>query len=227
MSNVSKKGKEMMNRPKIIINCAMSIDGKIASPSGRQVRISSEEDMKRVYQLRNSVDAVLVGINTVLNDDPKLTVKEKYVKNVKQPIRIVLDAKCRTSENALVVNDKAQTIIVKDEKNHCSKKYNDNISLLSVPSSKGILDLDSTLESLSNQGIHTLLVEGGGTVIWNFIKKDLFDELFIYIGSIVIGGKSSPTMAMGKGFEEEHDFKRLTLIGVEHIGDGLLLNYQL
>ncbi len=80
-----------MKRPYVVINCAMSADGKIASPSGKQMRISCDEDIKRMYELRNGCDAVLVGINTVLSDDPKLTVKEKYVKNPKQPIRIVLD----------------------------------------------------------------------------------------------------------------------------------------
>jgi len=85
-----------MNMPHVIINCAMSLDGKLASQSGRQMKISCEEDIKRMYKLRNNYDAVLVGIGTVLSDDPKLTVKEKYVKNPKQPIRIVLDTYCKT-----------------------------------------------------------------------------------------------------------------------------------
>ena len=100
-----------MNRPTIIINCAMSIDGKIALPTGNQMRISSDDDMKRVHQLRNTCDGVLVGVGAVLSDDPKLTVKEKYVEKVKQPTRIVLDTFCKTPVDALVVNDKAPTII--------------------------------------------------------------------------------------------------------------------
>ncbi len=215
-----------MNRPTVIINCAMSVDGKIASPTGKQVRISSQEDMKRVYELRNNVDAVLVGINTVLQDDPKLTVKEKYVTSPDQPIRIVLDAQCRTPENALIVNEKAKTIIVKDEKTDCTRTYNENVSILSVTATKGRVDLKKMLSILKKQGIHTLLVEGGGTIIWNFIIHGLVDDLYVYIGSMIIGGKQTPTMAMGEGVEHENKFIRLHLIESKQVGDGILLHYQ-
>jgi radical SAM superfamily enzyme YgiQ (UPF0313 family) len=99
----------------------MSLDGKIASQSGKQMRISCEEDIKRMYKLRNSFDAVLVGIGTILSDNPKLTVKEKYVKNPKQPVRIVLDTNCKIPVDALVVNDAAKTLVIigKD----CNKKF--------------------------------------------------------------------------------------------------------
>jgi len=99
-------------KPYVIVNCAMSIDGKIALANRKQMRISNEEDMKRVYMLRNECDAVLVGIGTVLNDDPKLTVKEKYVKNPSQPLRIVLDSNFRTPKNAEVMSKDAPTLIV-------------------------------------------------------------------------------------------------------------------
>ena len=101
-----------MNRPYVVINCAMSADGKIASPSGKQMRISCDKDIRRMYELRNESDAVLVGINTVLNDDPKLTVKNKYIKNPKQPIRVVLDTKCRTPSDALVADNKASPLVI-------------------------------------------------------------------------------------------------------------------
>src|SRR4030042_1938374 len=77
---------------KVIVNCAMSADGKIALRTRKQTRISNEEDKKRVHQLRNSADAVLVGIETILADNPKLTVNEKYVKHPKKPVRMGLDS---------------------------------------------------------------------------------------------------------------------------------------
>jgi len=76
----------------------MSADGKIALPTKKQIRISSEEDIKRMYQLRNESDAVLVGIGTILTDNPKLTVKETYVHHPRQPLRVILDSKCRTRQ---------------------------------------------------------------------------------------------------------------------------------
>lgn len=215
-----------MNRPTVIINCAMSVDGKIASSTGKQVRISSDEDMKRVYNLRNSVDAVLVGINTVLQDNPKLTVKEKYVKTPHHPTRIVLDSYCQTPENALIVNEKAKTFIVKDEKIKCTKTYNENVQMLSIPATNGRINVKKLLSLLKDQGIRTLLVEGGGTIIWHFITDDVVDDLYVYIGSMIIGGKKTPTMAMGEGFEHEDRFIRLQLIETKRVGDGILLHYR-
>ena len=79
--------------PFVTVNCAMSADGKIALPTRRQTRISSEEDIARVHRLRNASDAILVGIGTVLSDDPSLLVKEKYVRRPRRPLRIVLDSR--------------------------------------------------------------------------------------------------------------------------------------
>ena len=136
-----------MNRPYVIINCAMSLDGKIASPSGKQMKISCEEDIKRMYKLRNKSDAVLVGIGTVLSDDPKLTVKEKYVKNPKQPIRIVLDTNCKTPDDALVVNDAAKTLIIAGKE--CNKKYGDNVEIIKCKTNKeGLIDLENLIDIL-------------------------------------------------------------------------------
>jgi 2,5-diamino-6-(ribosylamino)-4(3H)-pyrimidinone 5'-phosphate reductase len=90
----------------------MSADGKIASPMRKQMQISCDEDIKRMYQLRNECDAVLIGVGTILADNPKLTVKEKYVKHPKQPLRVVLDSKGRTPPQALVLNDVTKTLII-------------------------------------------------------------------------------------------------------------------
>ena len=210
-----------MKRPYVVINCAMSADRKIASPSGKQFRISCEEDIKRMYELRNESDAVLVGINTVISDDPKLTVKEKYVKNPKQPIRIILDSNCRTPVDSLVVNDATKTLIV--TANKCNKKYGNNVEIIiSDTKDKGLIDLEKLLEILVNKGVKKLMVEGCGTVIWNFLEKGLVDDFFIYIGPMTIGGKNTPTIDKGKNFE-----KFLKLVNTKDIGPGKLLHYKL
>ena len=215
-----------MNRPHVIVNCAMSVDGKIARPDRRQIRISSDEDIKRMYQLRNDVDAVLVGIGTVLTDDPKLTVKEKYVQNPKQPLRVILDKECRTPHNAFVVNNKAQTLIFSSKKNFV-KNYNQNVEVVQVMlDDEGFLDLKQVLSILYDKGVGKLLIEGGGTVIWNFLKNRLVDELYIYIGSIIIGGAKSPTVADGSGIENENEVVNLKLISLNQLGEGILLHYK-
>jgi len=210
-----------MKRPYVVINCAMSEDRKIASPSGKQIRISCEEDIKRMYELRNESDAVLVGINTVLSDDPKLTVKEKYVKNPKQPIRIVLDTNCKTPVNSLVVNDATKTFIVTTK--NCNKVYGKNVEfILCGTDNNGLINLKQLLDILLKKNIQKLMVEGGGTVIWNFLEKGLVDDFFIYIGPMTIGGKNTPTIGEGKSFE-----KFLKLVNTRDIGPGKLLHYKM
>ncbi|MEM3444343.1 MAG: 2,5-diamino-6-(ribosylamino)-4(3H)-pyrimidinone 5'-phosphate reductase [Thermoplasmata archaeon] len=204
----------------IIVNCAMSVDGKIALKTKRQTRISSAEDIARVHQLRNSVDAILVGIGTVLADDPKLTVNEKYVQCPKQPIRIVLDSSGRTPENAQVLQGPAKTIIVTAEE--CRRQIGNAMMLRC---GKGKVDVVRMVEELEKLGIKRMLVEGGGTVIWEFLSRRLVDEMNVYVGSIVIGGKDAPTVADGEGAGSLEDVIRLKLQGIERLGDGVLLRY--
>jgi 2,5-diamino-6-(ribosylamino)-4(3H)-pyrimidinone 5'-phosphate reductase len=211
-----------MKRPYIIINCAMSADGKIASPSGKQLKISCEEDIKRMYELRNDCDAVLVGINTVLSDDPKLTVKDKYVKNPKHPIRIVLDTYCKISTGAFVVNNVSKTFIITGEK--CNKKFGENVEVILCDKDEdGFIDLKKLMAILENKGITKLMVEGGGTVIWNFLKSGLVDDFYVYVGPIIIGGKNTPTIS---GKVDDENIK-LKLVKTKTIGSGILLHYRL
>jgi 2,5-diamino-6-(ribosylamino)-4(3H)-pyrimidinone 5'-phosphate reductase len=206
---------------KTILNCAMSVDGKIAMPNRRQTRISNEEDMKRVHLLRAKADAVLVGIGTILADDPKLTVKKEYIKVEKQPLRIVLDSMGRTPSKAEVLNGSADTLIVTNERCDISWEGAEVLRL-----GKDRTDLSSLLRRLGERGIETLLVEGGATVMWSFLKEGLADELSVFVGSMIIGGMKSPTLADGDGFESLENMRRLELLKVDRLGDGALLLYR-
>lgn len=206
--------------PHVIINCAMSADGKIALPSRKQTRISNEEDMKRVHELRNECDAILVGIGTVLSDNPKLTVKEAYVPNPRHPIRIVLDSRGRIPRNAEILSPDSHTIVVISEK--CK---HDIKGAETIVCGKECVDLRLLCDILDKKGIRTLLVEGGETVIWSFLRERIADEFYVFVGSMVIGGKNSPTSAGGEGAKNEEDIIRLTLKNAERLGDGVLLHY--
>jgi len=216
-----------MDRPQVIINCAMSADGKIALPSGRQLRISDDKDIERVYKLRNECDAVLVGIGAILSDDPKLTVNDKYVKNPRQPLRVVLDGSCRTPGNALVLNNFAKTLIVTIQGNE--KHFDgDHVEVVGIQNDdEGRVDIESMLNVLYKKGIKKLLVEGGGTVIWSFLKSGFVDDLYVYIGSCIIGGKNTPTMADGVGIKSEDDLLFLKIVSLDRLGDGILVHYKL
>lgn len=215
-----------MKRPYVIINCAMSADGKLALPNRKQIKISSKEDIKRMYELRNKCDAVLVGIDTVISDNPKLTVKSKYVKNPKNPIRIILDSKCRIPLNSYVLDNSSKTIIITTQK--CVSKFGINIEILKCEKDEdGFINLKELLFKLKNMGVNNLMVEGGSTVIWSFINNDLFDDLFVYTAPFLIGGKNTPTMADGFGIDDEKSKILLKIIEIKRLGEGFLIHYKL
>jgi 2,5-diamino-6-(ribosylamino)-4(3H)-pyrimidinone 5'-phosphate reductase len=204
----------------------MSADGKIALSNRKQLRISCDEDFIRMYKLRNECDAILVGIGAVLTDDPKLTVNEKYVKNPKQPLRVILDSKCRISQNALVMNNTTNTLIITTK--GYEKQFNmKHVEVVGVEAdSTGQVDLNNLLNLLYQKGLKKLLVEGGGTVIWNFLKNQLVDDLYIYIGSFIIGGKDTPTLADGSGIKNVNELIFLDIVCVNRLGNGLLIHYK-
>jgi len=212
-----------MRTPYVIVNCAMSSDGKTASPTGRQIRISCDEDIERMYNLRNKCDAVLVGVNTVISDNPRLTVKETYVKKPVQPVRVILDTHLRTPMDALTVDNSAKTLIITGEK--FSKKYGDNVELVQCSLDKdGFIDLKNLLDLLCKRGIKKLMVEGGSTVIWSFLNHDLVDETFVYVSPMIIGGKNTPYLAKDiKDFEKKSGLK---LVDEKRLGPGRLFCFK-
>ncbi len=217
-----------MGRPYITINCAMSVDGKIALPSRNQIRLSSEADIKRMYLLRHTNDAVLVGVGTVLTDNPKLTVKESYVQHPEHPMRVILDSTARTPPDALAVNDTAVTLLITKPGVEPKQEYGPNVSLISCKvDNEGFLDLHYVMKLLTERGIQNLLVEGGSTVIWNFLQRRLIDDFFVYISPVVIGGMHTPTVADGLGIKNEKDLIDLQIEKVYRLKPGLLIHYTL
>jgi 2,5-diamino-6-(ribosylamino)-4(3H)-pyrimidinone 5'-phosphate reductase len=205
-------------RPRVTVNCAMSPDGKIATKEHRQIRISSPQDMERVKSLRASVDAILVGIGTVLADDPHLTVKD--LPPEKSPLRVVLDSYGRTPEGAKVVNGSARTLIVTNER--CIKTW-PNVKTLRA--GKERVDLTILLPKLHEMGVTTLLVEGGGETIWSFFRMNMVDVYSVYVGSDILGGRTAPTPVDGEGFLEAEKM-HMELRSVERLGEGVLLTYE-
>lgn len=206
-------------RPKVIVNLAMSTDGKIALPSKKPVRISSEEDLRRVHELRAACDAILVGVGTVIVDNPKLTVKKEYAEG-RNPLRIVLDADGAIPEGSHVLDGSASTLVATNTS--CTRTY-PGVEMLRA--GRDEVDLEELLRHLESRGVRTLLVEGGSTVIWSFLSQKLVDEVKVFVGSLVIGGYTAPTMAGGEGAKSEADLIRLSLQRVTQLGDGVLIEY--
>src|SRR5256886_9818308 len=216
---VIRPAHRMAVRPRVIINAAMSVDGKIALPDGKGVRLSNEEDLRRVHRLRAAVDAILVGVGTVLKDDPKLTVKSEYAKG-RNPLRVVLDSDGKIPDSAHVLDGSAPTLIVTSEESDRSFPRAEVMRL-----GRDEVDLEALLDRLAARDVKTILVEGGSTVIWSFLRKGLADEVKVFVSSRVLGGQAAPTLAGGQGVISLDEAPRLRLDRIERLGDGALLEY--
>jgi len=209
------------SRPYVIVSAAMSIDGKLATHTGRS-NLSSKKDLIRVHKLRKSADAILVGKNTISVDDPLLTVR--YVKG-KNPIRIILDSKANLSTKSRVIETakKVPTILVVAE--NSSRKVERFIAkgVEVIRCGKNKIDLKKLLEILGKKGIKRIIVEGGGTTNWYFFKEKLVDELVITITPYILGGRNAISLVEGDGFREIHNSFKLQKI--QKIQNEIVLHY--
>ena len=207
-------------KPYTILNCASSADGKIALPNKRKIELSNTEDFERVHDLRSKCDAIIVGINTVIEDNPNLTVNGKYSSG-SNPIRVILDTNYRTPKNSNILNDESETIIVIGDKTADRKLP--NVKILRCGNKE--VNLEKLLNHLKKLNVKNILVEGGETVLWSFLEKKLFNELNIFVSSVIIGGKNTPSIAGGKGFLDKRKVLNLELKKFKQMGNGILLTY--
>lgn len=216
----------------VLVNAAMSADGKLSTRERRQVRISGDRDFRRVDRLRADVDAVMVGVGTVLADDPGLTVKndELVAERVDrgespQPARVVADSHARTPHDAEILDDVADSyVLVAEEEPRRHLRTLEEMGATLIVAGEDRVDLSAALAKLETHGIDSLMVEGGGELIFSLFEDGLVDELSVFVGPIVIGGREAPTLADGDGFTT--DFPKLDLTGAEELDDGVLLTYD-
>ena len=213
------------SRPKVILSAAMSLDGKIATKTGDS-ELSSKQDKVRIHKLRSKVDAILVGSNTVKRDDPLLTVR--YVKG-KNPLRIVLDSNATISQKSQIIKTckKIPTIVAvskKASRQNISKLKKHPLEIMIIGENR--VNIKSLLKSLSKKKIKTLLVEGGGTVNWEFIKLGLVDEIIVTITPYLIGGQNAVTLVEGEGFSHIHKSTKLKLKKICQLGNEIVLHYS-
>ena len=209
------------SRPYVIVSAAISIDGKIATRTGRS-NLSSKKDLTRVHRLRKSVDAILVGKNTVNIDNPLLTVR--YVKG-NNPIRVILDPKGSLSPKSKVIKTakKIPTVLVTLENapENIERLVTKGVQVIRCGKKK--IDLRKLLKILGNRGIRRIIVEGGGTTNWYFFKEKLVDEIVITITPYVLGGSTAISLVEGIGFAKiSNSFK---LKKIEKIQNELVLHY--
>ena len=222
-------------KPYVILNAAMTLDGKIATRTGSS-EISGPEDLERVHEIRKEVDAIMVGIGTVLADDPRLTVHKINARKEDNPIRVVVDNKARTPIDYRILNDDAETVIavssICDENNpDCDKDAVARAKEISKKadvfySSKESVDLVEFMEYLSSKGIETLMLEGGSTLNFSMIRENLIDEVKICIAPMIVGGKDSKTFFDGEGFDYMKDAVQLKLEKYYSLGKDFVMEYK-
>ena len=189
-------------RPFITLKYAMTLDGKIATASGDSKWITGEAARTMAHRLRKQHDAVLVGIGTVLADDPELTTRMVAGKN---PVRVVLDSRLRISLMATVLNSAAETIIFTSEEADEVKSEAlgalPNVEVVRLPATKGRLPVAQVVAALAERGITSLLVEGGSAVLGAFYDAGLADRVYAFIAPKLIGGANALTPVGGEGSE--------------------------
>ncbi|MFB6251241.1 MAG: 2,5-diamino-6-(ribosylamino)-4(3H)-pyrimidinone 5'-phosphate reductase [Halobellus sp.] len=216
----------------VVVNAAMSADGKLSSRRREQVRISGSADFTRVDRLRADNDAILVGVGTVLADDPHLTLDDEELRDRRRerdddpnPARVVVDSTGRTPLDARILDDAAETYLLTSQSISDERRRDlEAAGATALAAGTGRVDLESALSELEADGIRALMIEGGGEIIYSLFAAGLVDELSVYVGSLVIGGRDAPTLVDGDGFEER--FPSLSLRATTRIGDGVLLEYD-
>lgn len=216
----------------VVVNAAMSADGKLASRRREQLAISGSDDFDRVDQVRADSDAVMVGVGTVIADDPSLTVDDEDRRAEREtrgesanPARVIADSRIRTPPEATVLDDAAETYLLVSEAAPTDFiEQMEEAGAYVLVAGENKVDLTTALAKLEGEGIDRLMVEGGGELIFSLFEAGLVDELRVFVGAKILGGRDAPTLADGDGFVET--FPALDLTGVEQLDDGVLLTWS-
>ena len=212
-------------KPFVVLKAAMTLDGKIATATGQSKWITNETSRAYGYKLRDIYDGIMVGINTVIEDNPMLTAR---VDGGKNPIRIVVDSNLKIDINANVVQDKsAKTIIAttdKADKDKILKLQAQDVDVIVVDKDKNDkVDIEKLLNILGQQNICSILVEGGATLSGSFVAKKLVDKVYFFIAPKIVGGKEAKTPVAGTGILNLQEALALKDIQVEKLDEDILI----
>lgn len=212
-------------KPFVVLKAAMTLDGKIATATGQSKWITNETSRAYGYKLRDIYDGIMVGINTVIEDNPMLTARVDGGKNL---IRIVVDSSLRIDINANVVQDKsAKTIVAttdKANKDKILKLQAQDVDVIVVDKDKNDkVDIEKLLDILGQQNICSILVEGGATLSGSFVAKKLVDKVYFFIAPKIVGGKEAKTPVAGTGILNLQEALALKDIQIEKLEEDILI----
>ncbi len=214
--------------PFVTVKTAMSFDGKIATRTGDSRWISGESSRHQVHLLRSQVDGIVVGINTILQDDPLLTTRLAGEPDARNAARIILDTRGRLPLKANVVDlaPRITTIAaITDEASphHRESLEKRGVEIWELPQKQDRVSLKALLKRAGERGFSSLMVEGGGMLNYSFLEENLIDKLYLFLAPVIIGGRDAPTPFSGKGVETLRDAWRISKLEVKQFGEDLLL----
>ncbi len=213
--------------PFVVMKTAMTLDGKIAVSSKKKEYLIGKKGLLEVHKLRWKTDSILVGINTILNDNPQLTAR--VGKKIKFPYRIILDTNLRIPENAKVCEQAidGKTIVV------CSKSASagkiKRLSALgckimkSKINKKGRIILKELMNQLAKINISSVLIEGGGEVNFSALQEGVVDKIYIFIAPLIVGGRTAPTLVAGEVFNSIKEAFRVKDLKIRKVGEDIIL----
>ena len=213
--------------PFVIAKFAMSLDGKIATASGDSRWISGGVARSYVHELRKNVDAIIVGVNTVLADDPELTARsDSGEASGCQPLRIIADAQGRTPASARVLSVPGCTLLAVDENLDQIRAWaleQAGAELIRLPCREGLVDLKALFKLLGQRQVTSVLAEGGGQLLGSLFDQGLVDKVVVFIAPIVIGGTNAKVAVAGQGVDKVSQALRLRQVRIEMLDQDILV----
>jgi len=211
--------------PFVILKAAVSLDGRIATRTGDSKWISNEHSRLQVHRIRNQVDGVLIGIGTVVKDDPLLTVRLPRGK-IRDPLRIVIDPRLRISKKARILSSSGKTLIVSGAQVPIRKRQEletKAVEILCLSERDGHISIKELLTHLGRRGITSLLIEGGAEVYSAFLNEQQVDKLVIFIAPCLIGGRKAVGMIGGTGVAKISEAVQLKKMRVKSLAGDILV----
>lgn len=212
--------------PQVIMKAGMSLDGKIATASGESRWITGEASRRQVHRLRAACDAVMVGAETVIKDDPRLTAR---IKGGIDPVRVIVDSRLRLPLSARIFDrdSDAGVVIATTKGADVEKKRKlealEGVTVITLDGPRGRVDLPRLMKNLGKRGVTSLLLEGGGEVNAAMLDAGLVDKVMLFVSPVIIGGKNSPDVVGGGGASSLAQAVGLERVKYRRIGGDLLM----
>jgi len=214
-------------RPFVVVKCAATLDGQIATRTGDSKWVTGKEARQFVHRLRHALDAIMVGVGTIDTDNPRLTTRLESMDS-RDPVRIILDSNLALPEDAEVLRAKSDSVTVvvtgpeisRDKRARLQESGN---RVVESPLKNGRIDLDLLMDRLGAMGITSLLIEGGGRVVASAFEAEIVDKVFFFFAPKILGGNDGVPVCFGRGAERMGGCLCVADVAVNRFGDDILI----